>query len=248
MPKQPKTPISQISRLPDTEVCRLHDAPDNLLRKLLIPFCFPNRNRRTYKPVRLAQADIFQSSTRMMAMPSSTWGAVEAVIKKNCRGQDIERMNLIAGKALYEGLTQRGASSQHEPQMKRKIVLSQDHNFGSWLPLVVDCSVSEELLIPLVDFRLGHGLDVSSRKFAFSMMHFAVRGASDEYDQAQFVIIDMPATRTERRDKRTIVLERGARFHLDQGQYYSLDELEEMVNRIYRLFAEVLHEEQRKAA
>lgn len=184
----------------------------------------------------------------MMAMPITRWPAIDMQIRRKSRGPEQERMNLIAGRALFDGLRNLNANTLKDDFIKKNISLSHDHYFGNWLPYLVASDASPKLVVPIVDFRTEHGLTEPGRKFAFSMMNVAIRGSGEEYEQAQFLVLRLKPSKFRLEDDRKITLERQLEIHIDPEDYYRLEDLEDYVDRIYRIFSEVLTEEQRKAA
>ncbi|MDX8442828.1 hypothetical protein [Mesorhizobium australafricanum] len=211
----------------------------------LVPFCYPNLNRKTYSPVRSVQADIFQVSTPMVEFPLSEWAPIEGKIRSKSRGPMQAAMNVYAGKALFNGLRGRNAVSNFDPEITRSISFGEGRAFSHWLPYLAKFDTTKSAgVVPVVDFRVRGGLSLDTYKFVFSMMNLAIREPAPEYEKAEFVIIKLPL----KFPKSKKFKDRGMSIHDDNGEYFTFDELEEMISTTYRLYEEVFADELRRAA
>ncbi len=114
----------------------------------------------------------------------------------------------------------------------RALPLSLDLRVEYWWPFVM--LVGGSPLIPFFDPRRSRRLTVLGRRFAFSMMHQAIRVADPDLADIRLGIFQFDASDD---------VSRPIRLHIDDGvSLYRFDELDEMIRETYAMWAEVLSE------
>jgi hypothetical protein len=161
---------------------------------------------------------------------ATPWSKVAQLIWRRCKSEDEYKSNLAVAQSLHVYASAEGIRARE--QEIRALPLSLDLKVEYWWPFVM--LIGHRPLIPFFDPRRSRRLTVLGRRFAFSMMHQAIRVADPDLAEVSLGIFQFEPVD----DGSRLV-----RLHTDEGvSLYGFDELDEMIRETYAMWAEVLSE------
>lgn len=185
----------------------------------------------SYDPLRRTIHDLINVSPSLFGPTEATpWSKVAQLIWRRCKSEDEHKSNLAVAQSLYAYASAEGIRARE--QEIRALPLSLDLKVEYWWPFVM--LMRDHPLIPFFDPRRSRRLTILGRRFAFSVMHQAIRVADPDLAEVRLGIFQFES----RNDG-----QRPVRLHTDEGvSLYGFDELDEMIRETYAIWAEILSE------
>jgi hypothetical protein len=220
----------KIRRLPEIDLARIAPLSPDEKRRQLEQYK-AGRPPFSYDPLRHTIHDIINVAPDLFGPAEATpWPKVAQLIWRRSKPGDEYKSNLAVAQSLHAYSIVEGIRARR--QEIRALPLSLSLRVEYWwrfLMLIGGCPV-----VPFFDPRRSRRLTVVGRRFAFSMMHQAIRVADPDLAEVRLGIFQFDS------------LGDGARFlrlRTDEGvSLYSFDELDEMIRETYAIWAEVLEE------
>lgn len=222
-------------RIPETDLARIAvldvDQQRQYLRQLK-----SFRPPHTLNPFRQAVPDIVNLQHELLGVRAPTpWKRIEEAISRSRESEDGIERNIAVAAALYEYCEEHALVSYAKPVPRWNVGYGNDVAFWGQFYSVWEGKAAFIHFDP----RLTHPLTTRARKFAFSLMHQRLR-----VDDPDFADVGLFIVRFGRGsgNKRTVVPHSVAETDL-----YSYDQLNEMIDLTYSLWAEELAERQDRA-
>jgi hypothetical protein len=190
----------------------------------------------SYDPLRRSVHDIINVTPDLFGPADPTpWSKVSELIRKRSRPGDEYKSNLAVAESLHVYAVAEGLRARE--QDIRALPLSLDLKVEYWWPFVM--LIGGRPLIPFFDPRRSRRLTAIGRRFAFSMMHQAIRVEDPDLAEVQLGIFQFDPD-----DDGARML----RLHTDEGMpLYGFDELDCMIRQTYAIWAAVLAERETEA-
>ena len=227
----------KISRLGEIELARNAPlAPEHQRKNLLQNM--DGEARMVYAPVQKMYGDIFNIGSSLFGPGAPTsWSVIASELGKKCGSDLTSKHNSAVAKALHEYCI-REKISGYSHDFGPMFMGSAAGNVFYWLPMIL--GINGRATVVFIDPRRpGSQLRPDGRRFVLSMMHEHIRTTDPDFTNIQLAVIQFS-------DGGGVA---GAPIlHTDKGvTFYSHNELQDMVNAIYKLWDQ-LHAERRKAS
>jgi hypothetical protein len=210
--------------LPEIDLAQFCGMAETERWRALMQFEF-GRPRLTYRPTRKHLPDILNEQAPLFgpAMPTE-WAKVEELVRKDSRGEIETRANLQVARSLYQYVIAGGITGRRYPIAALQVTVGVGVEYWG-RTVLVDAG---RVIVPFMDPRRSHGLNAAGRRVAFSFMQERVREDPD-LDGAGLAIVQFRNS-----DQREIVV-----YTSDGLELYSFDELQQLTQRTYAMWAEV---------
>ena len=191
-----------------------------------------------YAPVRKMYGDIFNIGSSLLGPSASTsWSVIEHELRKKCGTDLLWKHNSAVAQMLHEYCI-REKISGHSHDFGPMFMGSAAGNVFYWLPMIL--IINGKATVVFIDPRRpASQLGPNGQRFVLSMMHEHIRKTDPDFANAQLAVIQFG-------DGGDVA---GAPIlHTDKGvTLYSYNELQDMVDAVYKLW-DHLHAERRKRA
>jgi hypothetical protein len=220
----------KIRRLPETDLARIAPLSCDEKRRQLEQHKV-GRPPFSYDPLRHTIHDLINVAPNLFGPTEATpWSKVAQLIWRRCKSEAEYKSNLAVAQSLHAYASAEGIRARE--QEIRAVPLSLDLKVEYWWPFIM--LIGDRPLIPFFDPRRSRRLTVLGRRFAFSMMHQAIRVADPDLAEVTLGIFQFESVD----DGSRLV-----RLHTDEGvSLYGFDELDEMIRETYAMWAEALSE------
>lgn len=220
----------KMRRIPETDLARitvLSAAEQPFRLRKLKGFKPPH----TLNPFRKVLPDLMNLQHQLLGTVKTTaWEHIEASIRASNESVDGICQNLAVAKALYDFAASSKVVSYDKPVQRWPVGFENSVEY--WQPFY---SVwSERATFVHFDPRLSNPLTNRARRFVFSMMHQRLRVDDPDFSGVGLTIFQFGVGDD---GNRSVCLHSSEEFEL-----YSRDELNDMIDLTYRLWAEELQE------
>jgi hypothetical protein len=225
----------KMRRLPETDLARIAPLPDEDQWRALRSQKVANPPYR-YNPFRNVVPDILNAGSPLLGAGVPTpWSHIERKIATESR-HDLEgKVNLELAEILRDEVQSAGLVGQSQNFPSLAIGIENHVRYWRQLSYVR----SGRLIVPFFDARKQNYLGPHGRRFAFSMMHHAIREANPDFENAGFEIWHFG---------RAVNGGRTVNVYADTGVgFYSFEELDDMVRKTYAIWQQVLQEREAEA-
>ena len=195
----------------------------------------------SYKPFRLQLNEIFNVQFGMFGGKERTeWATIEDFLNKKCDSENGLEANLRVAKGLYGFAAEKNIIGRDRKFFP--MAMGAWGKFTYWHNMIL--IIGDHPTVLFVDPRQTCKLGKIGRKFVFSMMHERIRALDPDYADLRLMIVQFD---------RVIGDYRRPICHTDDGvKLFSLEEMEEMVDEIHKLWRDICEERdtstRRKAA
>jgi hypothetical protein len=230
----------KIRRLSEIDLARIGplDSSEKRHRLRLLRF---GRPPHTYGPLRGQLGDILNLQPEMFGSSTEVtpWETISAAIVKAANHDAEAKFNLAVAKSLYDFALEKNLRSYGKPISAWPVGYGQSVSYWWNLYTVLE----DQPCFIFADPRISNPLTREGRKFVLSLMHERIRVPDPDFAESRLVVAQFGKGEG---GARTIRL-----FNAAEGELYSVDQLNEMIDETYRIWIEVLHEradEERKKA
>jgi hypothetical protein len=226
--------MTTVRLLPETDLARIALLSDEEKRIQLRRVKF-GKPPYSLAPLRKAVPGLFNARKSLFELPACTFSDIETAIRKDCRGfvEWIEP-NLALAKILFDFNADRALTA-----VEREF-RSVPFGFGAKLKLWHDFYTVQDQrpVVCFIDPRLREGLTALGQRFAFSAMYHNL--ALGDFSEATFEILRFPKVKGA--EGRHVQVHK-----FDPSQVVGEADLNEAIDRTYKIWVEVLAEREQEA-
>jgi hypothetical protein len=226
----------KIRRIPDIDLARIAVQPtDN--KRVALEQLKEGWPPHSLDPMREQIGDIVNLQMGLLGDRRPTpWSVIERAIVKRSRTSDEGLYNIAIARSLYNWCSAQDIVSYGKSVPAWSVGLG--HSLSYWNQYY--SVLGERATFMFVDPRLSAPLTEQARRFAFSIMHQRLRVDDPDFSDAQLLILQFRKGDAE-----------GSRLliphQVDGLSLFARDELNEMIDETYLLWAEVLAGRQERA-
>lgn len=182
----------------------------------------------SYRPTREKLPDIVNRKPGIFESTRAPWERVEADLIRLSTSEKEERMNLLAGRAIYDFCVDKKVNARELEGYP--LTFSVGLKLTCWSPALF--VYPDRIAAPFFDMRRTYRLTREGIRFMFSVMHIALRENNPNYDAIELEILRLSDTAS--RSIRPI--------HESGMRLFTYDELETMVAETHQLWIEIQSE------
>ncbi len=194
----------------------------------------------SYDPLRGVLSDILDVEYPLTGRAAPTsWEKIDRKLVSLARKPEELKANRKLAEMLYHHAVAEGLKGRSEDFFPFPIGMTGKVRYWFRLSYIR----KDRLVVPFLDPRKQNSLGPKGRRFAFSMMHQAIREADPDFEAASFEIVHFGRAMNGGRTMNV--------YSDDTVELFSFEELDAMVRETYEIWAVVLREreeEARKAA
>jgi hypothetical protein len=189
------------------------------------------RPPHTYNPTRANVPDLLNVQPPMFPRVGYTnWETICRNISKKAKSESEEKFNLEVSRALYDFGKENAVLSYEKSISEWSVGYGQTVRYW-WSIYTV---IGRDPLFLFVDPRLSSPLTRPGIRFALSIMHERIRVPDPDFANAKLAVCQFP--RNEEGVRKIHV------YDASEFKLYDVDQLNEMIDETYRIWAEVLAE------
>lgn len=221
----------KLPQIPPTDLARIAPLTDDEKRTKLSQIKTGINVPYNYKPARECYHDIFnvQAGFDFGKQPPTPWQIIDRRIRslsRNVKDDAEYEQNCMIAKCLhdYASSVKLVGRTQDFPAFHMGAVAA----IKLWLSMTV--VVDGKAYAMFIDPRRQNGLNEAGRRFAFSMMHEAIRVADEDFSSIGLLVLRFGS----RKGGRTINV-----YNAEGVALYGMEELQAMVSRTYEIWREI---------
>ncbi|WP_123906309.1 hypothetical protein [Sphingorhabdus sp. YGSMI21] len=214
----------KIRHLPITDLARIA-VMDSELRFPALQQVNTGGGGPSYRPTRQKLADVVDRKPGMFESERAPWSVVEEDLKKLSYSDREEKMNLLAGKSIYNYCAK---NDVHARELEGyPLSFNVGLKLVCWSPALF--VYPDRISVPFFDMRRKYFLTPGATKFMFSVMNIALRENNPDYSEVEFEVLRL----SDSKDRAIRPISEG------DMSLYSYEELEQMISETQSLWIKV---------